>query len=305
MNINQQSIDDIDWGRVGRVGTRKCSPQGLKLRGFRIEFSRTCLERPEDQEAGDAFDLLETIADMEHATTRKAAFRRWSHAVSAAQVLIEAGCKGWSIDLDIIDETGDYMASLAWISVDGPDSISERSTLDMDSVATDAPKGWDCIEADDAPEVLCMSHSGNVATACALPLDHSGPCSFLPAYAPLIAYPEGHAPQIPEPLKTESQVLIPMDLLVKEATRAGCIWFERGAMEFFNTTLPEKAIAGPSGIFFVTGEKHGYAAPRRYSVRRFIVEPDLRVRVETSGNFQGFSDWPAAVQACRIRAGWL
>lgn len=77
--------------------------------------------------------------------------------------------------------------------------------------------------------------------------------------------------------------------------------FDREAMRFFSTTLPQHGyIANDGAVFFASGEQFlplsNGPYPRRYSVRR--LDPETRF-VDTVGEFQQYETLRAATLAAR------
>jgi len=65
----------------------------------------------------------------------------------------------------------------------------------------------------------------------------------------------------------------------------GFYFFEKGAMDFFNSKIESDPVSGPGGVFFVTSEQQDGRHARLFSVRRF---DSASGDVKTVGEFQGF-----------------
>ncbi|HEY6019372.1 MAG TPA: hypothetical protein VIY48_05535 [Candidatus Paceibacterota bacterium] len=66
---------------------------------------------------------------------------------------------------------------------------------------------------------------------------------------------------------------------------AGYHWFDKGAMEFFDTIVYPELIQHPEGAYFISSERFDSSSPRLFTVRftRFSGETN------TVGPFQGFN----------------
>jgi len=82
----------------------------------------------------------------------------------------------------------------------------------------------------------------------------------------------------------------------RESAELGSLFFDKGAVRFFNSRLIEHIHEGPGGTFFITSEQFDENTPRLYTVRKF--DPSKgRGCVETVGEFQQYETSRAAHKA--------
>lgn len=70
-------------------------------------------------------------------------------------------------------------------------------------------------------------------------------------------------------------------------------WFEKGAMNFFNTVI-ETGVC--KGNYFITSDRMELSYPKKYSIRHFDTETNT---VSTVGEFQEYNSLASAKTALR------